>query len=127
MASVENITAAVPAPVVEEAAEPAATAEPAASEDSVDGESEVAVASASRRPAADSLSNLLRTGLELLGQFASEAGAGQAAAGATPSRLFERIRDERSGQSYLKIRMPEPEVVDRVAHALQALLESLRR
>jgi hypothetical protein len=43
-----------------------------------------------------------------------------------PSRLFERIRDERSGQSYLKIRMPEPDVVDRVAQALQALLESLR-
>jgi len=33
----------------------------------------------------------------------------------------ERIRDERSG------RCPEPEIVDRVAQALQALLESLRR
>ncbi|PYQ00784.1 MAG: hypothetical protein DMF83_27320, partial [Acidobacteria bacterium] len=76
---------------------------------------------------ADPLSNLLRTGLELLSQFASAAGTGQAAAGATPSRLFERIRDERSGQSYLKIPMPEPEVVDRVAQALQVLLESFRR
>ena len=123
MEGVENVTAGVPAPIVEEAAEPAA-AEPAAS---VDDDREVAVASASLRPAADPLSNLLRTGLELLSQFASAAGTGQAAAGATPSRLFERIRDERSGQSYLKIPMPEPEVVDRVAQALQVLLESFRR
>ena len=122
--SVESVTAGIPAPIVEEAAEPAA-AEPAATEDSVDGDRELAVASASLRPAADPLSNLLRTGLQLLNQFASVAGTGQAAAGAMPSRLFERIRDERSGQSYLKIRMPQPEVVDRVAQALQALLESL--
>jgi hypothetical protein len=122
--SVESVTAGIPAPIVEEAAEPAA-AEPAATDDSVDGDRELAVASASLRPAADPLSNLLRTGLQLLNQFASVAGTGQAAAGAMPSRLFERIRDERSGQSYLKIRMPQPEVVDRVAQALQALLESL--
>jgi len=126
MESVENVTAGIPTPIVEEAAEPAAT-EPPVVEDSVDDDREVAVASASLRPAADPLSNLLRTGLELLSQFASAAGTGQAAAGATPSRLFERIRDERSGQSYLKIRMPEPEVVDRVAQALQVLLESFRR
>jgi len=126
MESVENVTAGIPTPIVEEAAEPAAT-EPPVVEDSVDDDREVAVASASLRPAADPLSNLLRTGLELLSQFASAAGTGQAAAGATPSRLFERIRDERSGQSYLKIPMPEPEVVDRIAQALQVLLESFRR
>lgn len=125
MESVENVTADMPAPLVEEAVEPAA-AERAAAGESADGDSDVVVASTSPRPAADPLSSLLRTGLELLTQFASAAGTGQAAAGATPSRLFERIRDERSGQSYLKIRMPEPEAVDRVAHALQALLESLR-
>ncbi|MBI4608948.1 MAG: ATP-dependent helicase, partial [Candidatus Rokubacteria bacterium] len=125
MESIENVTAGIPAPIVEEAAEPA-PAEPAAAEGSIDGDSEVAVAAASPRPAADPLSVLLQTGLDLLTQFASVAGTGQAAAAATPPRLFERIRDERSGQSYLKIRMPEPEVVDRVAQALQALLESLR-
>ncbi len=125
MESVENVTAGIPDPIVEEAAEPAA-AEPAAAEDSVDGDSEVAVASASLRPPADPLSNLLRTGLDLLTQFAAAAGTGQAMTGATPSPLFERIRDERSGQSYLKIRMPEPEVVDRVAQAMQSLLESFR-
>jgi hypothetical protein len=124
MESVENVTAGIPALIVEEAAEPAA-AEPVAADESGDGDSEAAVASAAPRPAVDPLSSLLRTGLDLLTQLAA-AGTGQAAAGATLSRLVERIRDERSGQSYLKIRMPEPEVVDRVAQALQALLESLR-
>jgi hypothetical protein len=125
MESVETVTAGIQAPIAEEAAEPAA-AEPGAAEDSVDDDSDVAVAAASPRPVADPLGNLLRTGLELLTQFAA-AGTSQPGAGATPSRLFERIRDERSGHSYLKIRMPEPEVVDRFAEALQGLLESLRR
>jgi hypothetical protein len=48
------------------------------------------------------------------------------AEGAVTPPLFERVREERTGQSYLKIRMPEPDVVDRLAGALQALLESLR-
>jgi superfamily II DNA or RNA helicase len=125
MESVENVTAGIQAPIVEEAAEPV-TAEPPATEDSGDGDSDVAAAPASLRPAADPLGSLLRTGLDLLTQFAAAAGAGQAPTGATPARLFERIRDEGSGQSYLKIRMPEPEVVDRVTQALQTFLERLR-
>jgi hypothetical protein len=123
MESVETVAAGIPDPIVEEPPEPAA-AEPPAAEDSADGDGDVAVASATRRVTTDPLGDLLRTGLDLLNQFAAE--AGQAVNGATPSRLFERIRDERSGQSYVKIRMPEPEVVDRVAQALQALLECLR-
>jgi hypothetical protein len=125
MESVETVSAGIPAPIVEEPPEPAAV-EPPAAEDSADGDGDVAVASVTRRPTTDPLGDLLRTGLDLLSQFGAAAGTGQAANGATPSRLFERIRDERSGQSYVKIRMPEPEVVDRVAQALQALLESLR-
>jgi hypothetical protein len=125
MESVETVAAGIPPPIVEEPAEPAA-AEPPAAEDSADGDGDVAVASAMRRPTTDPLGDLLRTGLDVLTKFAAAAGTGQAANGVTSSRLFERIRDERSGQSYVKIRMPEPEVVDRVAQALQALLESLR-
>ncbi len=126
MDSVENVTGGIPAPTVEEPGEPAA-AEPLPADESVNGEDDEAVAPAVMPSPADPLSSLLRTGVDLLTHFASAAGTGQTPAGATPSRLFERIHDERSGQSYLKIRMPEPEVVDRVAQALQALLESLRR
>jgi len=123
MESVDSVTAGIPAPVVEEAPEPAA-AEPAIGEAAPDGD-EAAPAAAGTRQIADPLGGLLRTGLELLTHVASAAGR-SGAAEAAPSPAFERIRDERSGQSYLKIRMPEPEVVDRLIGALQALLGSLR-
>jgi hypothetical protein len=39
---------------------------------------------------------------------------------------FQHERDEQTGRTYLKIRVPEPAVVNRVADALQALLASFR-
>jgi hypothetical protein len=92
--SVENVTAGIPAPLVEEA-DGSAAAEPAAAEATVDGDIEAA--SAPPRPPADPLSNLLRTGLDLLTQFAAAAGTDRAMTGATPSPLFEHIRDEARG------------------------------
>jgi len=124
MESVEGVTAGIPAPVVEEAPEPAA-AGLAADEAVVDGDGEAAPAAAGTRPVVDPLGGLLRAGLELLTHLASAAGTSRAADPAPPS-AFEHIRDAQSGRSYLKIRMPEPEVMDRVAGALQALLENLR-
>src|SRR3989442_11040843 len=97
--SVESVTDGIPAPIVEEAAEPAA-AEPAATEDSLDGDRELAVASASLRPAADSPRHLLRTRLQLLNQFASAAGTGHGGARAMPPRLFEGNRDRPTGRRY---------------------------
>jgi hypothetical protein len=106
MESVETVTTGIPVPVADEAPEPAA-ADPALDE------------------AADPLTDLLRTGLELLTHLGSAADTGRVAEPAPPP-VVERIRDERGGQSYLKIRMPPPEVMDRVVGALQALLESLK-
>jgi hypothetical protein len=74
MESVENVTGGIPAPIVEKAPDPAAPE--LAAEDSIEGNSEVAVAAASPRAAADPLSNLLRTGLDLLTQFAAAGRAG---------------------------------------------------
>jgi len=120
MESVETVTTGIPAPLVEEAAEPAVEEAP------VDGDSDVLAAPAVAPPVADPLTGLLRTGLELLTHFGSAgAGTGQVAE-APPPPAVERMRDEHSGQSYLKVRMPPPEVMDRVVGALQALLESLR-
>jgi hypothetical protein len=118
--SVEKVTTGIPAPLVEEAARPPDTAAP---EEAAEADGDAPAAAPT--PAADPLGALLRTGLDLLTQFAAPAGtdgAGRSAA----ARPVERIHDARSGQSYLKLRMPEPEVVDRVAQALQALLVSLR-
>lgn len=123
MESVANVTAGIPAPVAEEPAEPA-VAEPAIDEASVDGDDEAIAAAAAPRPITDPFSGLLRTGLELLTQLAS--GTGTDKADTVPAPVFERIREERTGQSYLKIRMPQPEVMDRVVGALQALLDGLR-
>jgi hypothetical protein len=74
--------------------------------------------------AMDPWTGLLQAGLELLGRLAAPADSSERT-GRAPLP-FERERDERTGQTYLKIRMPEPAVVDRVADALQALLASLR-
>lgn len=85
---------------------------------------------ASARAPTDPLSALLTTGLDLLHQLGLAPTArgpeARADAGGAPSAV-ERVHDPGTGQSYLKIRMPEPEVVGRVADALHALLESLRR
>ncbi len=123
MESVEQATAGISGSVV---AEPPAPVLPegAVEEAPDDDESEADAASGAPPAARDALAGLLQTGVELLTQLAS-AGAAQPD-GAPSTRMFERIHDERTGQSYLKIRMPEPEVVDRVAQALQALLGSLR-
>jgi hypothetical protein len=124
MESVETVTTGIPVPVAEEAPEPAA-ADPAIDEAAVDGDGEVIVPAAAADPAADPLAGLLRTGLELLTRLGSAADTGRVAEPAPPP-VVEWIRDERGGQSYLKIRMPPPDVMDRVVGALQALLESIK-
>ena len=77
------------------------------------------------QPAADPLEVLVRAGLELLTQMASGGTRGQGVK-AAPALPVERIFDEPSGRSYLKIRLPEPDVVERAVGALHALLQSLR-
>jgi hypothetical protein len=37
------------------------------------------------------------------------------------------MRDERSGETYLKVPMPQPEVLEQALRAVGTLLESLRR
>jgi superfamily II DNA or RNA helicase len=123
MESVEGVTTGIPVPAAEEPPE-AAPAAPLSDETATDDDADAAAAPAARPPG-DPLSGLLRTGLELLAQFAAAPGPSPAA-GRASSPVFERVRDERSGQNYLRVRMPEPEVVDRVVGALQALLENLK-
>ena len=118
MDSVDQVTTAIPAPTVEEPATPEGQEVAAA-------ESEVPAAAVTAPPGrADSWTGLLQAGLELLSRLAATGdGPGHSDRAPLP---FERERDERTGQTYLKIRMPEPAVVDRVADALQALLVSFR-
>jgi SNF2 family DNA or RNA helicase len=119
--SVERVTQAIPAAAAEET--PADGAGDAAGVEDATGR-HVAGGTAM----ADPWAGLLQTGLELLGQLsAAPAGPARTGNGGTTSPVFERLRDEKTGQSYLKVRMPERDVVDRVTGALQLLLESLQR
>jgi superfamily II DNA or RNA helicase len=127
MESVEKVTAAIPEPLIEEASQVPASDGPGQSDDAR------GAASNGRTGATDGdpLASLLRTGLQLVQQFLTAAQAhdgGRVPGGNGASvRPFETVRDEQTGEKYLKIKMPAPDVVDRVAQSLQALLESLQR
>ena len=77
------------------------------------------------------LMGLLQGGLDLLQQLAAAAttpstvrtGAGRGG-GEQSSGLFQTSRDESTGQSFLQVRLPEPEVLDR-AGGLQRTVERL--
>jgi hypothetical protein len=72
----------------------------------------------------------LQTGLAFLQQLASAAGqpaAAKPAAGARPAGLAFVARDERTGEPYLRLPMPSPQVIETALQAFGALLEGLRR
>ncbi len=79
------------------------------------------------------LMGLLQGGLDLLQQLAAAAATPTARAAARrgsssekSSGLFRTARDESTGQSYLQVRLPEPEVLDRALAAFSSLLNGLR-
>jgi SNF2 family DNA or RNA helicase len=125
--SVEKVTTAIPEPFVEEAPRVPTSDGPG------EGDDARAVAGHGKTGATDGgpLASLLRTGCQLVEQFLTAAQAqegGRASEGnGAGARPFETVRDERTGERYLKIRMPAPDVVDRVAQSLRTLLESLQR
>jgi len=73
----------------------------------------------------DPWSGLLQTGLSLLQQLA--AGKSSAASGKESGGLNIVHRDPKTGESYLKIPAPSPEVVDRILGAVSTFLEQLRK
>jgi superfamily II DNA or RNA helicase len=78
-------------------------------------------------PAADPWAGLLQVGMALLQQMTSGGngkGAGSALAGGAASLV---TRDERTGETYLKLPVPKPEVLDQALRAIGTLLESLRK
>jgi superfamily II DNA or RNA helicase len=108
MESVEAATAAVPAPEPQEEREPEPEPEPRKV--------------APPAPAAvDLWSGLLQVGMALLQQFTGPAKPGESAP------LARVCRDERTGETYLRLPVPPPEVVTQAVGALQALLQSLQR
>jgi hypothetical protein len=82
-------------------------------------------------PAADPWSGLLRAGMALLQQFAGAAKAGSSGGQAESRGLGSALampiqRDERTGEQFLKVPVPPPEVLDQALRAVGAFLERLR-
>jgi superfamily II DNA/RNA helicase len=138
-----NITEALP----EEAADPEPGRDPSGANshviDSLSGAG-VAVASDSTSPSQfgssssngtnnarqpgpqDALTSLLNTGLSLLQELAGAAHP-QNGGAARKSPGVRIDRDEHTGQSYVRLQLPDPEVLNGVLSAVGKLLESFRR
>jgi superfamily II DNA or RNA helicase len=67
---------------------------------------------------------LLQAGLSLLQQLATPAAA-TPSNGQSPAPLVQR--DERTGESYVRLPVPPPQVIDQALTALQQLMQSLRQ
>jgi superfamily II DNA or RNA helicase len=92
-------------------------------------EAEAVESRAGGAPATDPWSGLLQAGMALLQQFAGAAngnasGPGRPAAGGVQSLVQ---RDEKTGETYLKLPVPPPQVLDQAVRAFGALLDSLRK
>ena len=129
METVESATSAIPEPMAEDAAEAPDTE--ASRVASAPGEASRAASAPERRAgrvgaqsgaAADPWTGLLQAGMALLQQFA---GAARPARRPGRRRRWSE-RDERTGETYLKVPMPKPEVLDQALQAIQTLLRSLR-
>jgi hypothetical protein len=90
---------------------------------------ELAEAAAAAAPAGAPWAGLLQVGMALLEQMAGASRGGAPAGQATAGGLSRSLvtRDERTGETYLKVPVPKPEVLDQALRAVGALLESLRQ
>jgi hypothetical protein len=79
-------------------------------------------------PPADPWSALLQTGMALLQQFVGARTGSPGAAPSGPAAPKSLVtRDEQTGQTYLKVPLPAPEVLDQALQAVGALLQNLRK
>jgi hypothetical protein len=73
--------------------------------------------------------SVLQMGVALLTQLAESArngsAAGSAGTGSATANLVQR--DERTGETYLKVPMPSPEMLNQALQSLGSLLEMLRK
>jgi hypothetical protein len=146
METVESATSAIPEAIVEDTEEalPAPLDKRGESEPGVarhrrrrvaqsslevesEPEEEAAPAPVVGQPATDPWTSLFQSGMALLQQFAMTRSGGPTLSGTGPEPRSLVHRDEKTGETYLKLPVPSPEVVDQMVQALGALLHRLRR
>ncbi len=130
--TVEETTAAIPESRAEDREEVRAADVEAADGDGVRREEPRARAAAGDgraqppvTPGADGWATLLQTGLALLEQMVTAPREGATGGSGGGLRLIQR--DPESGQDYLRIPMPSPEVLDRTLKAIGTLLERAKK
>jgi len=122
--SVDKVTGQIPA---------AATAETADAQDSASARDSTSESADTEdpieapTPLPDPLAGLLQGGLALLDQLATtlRTPAADSAETGTRRAALETLRDEATGERYIRFKMPPPEVVDRVFDALRGVLAAL--
>jgi superfamily II DNA or RNA helicase len=146
METVESATSAIPEALIEDAEEamrvpPDEMAGPQPSEGrrgrrrpspldveiAAETEEETSPSPTVLQPASDPWTGLFQSGLALLQQLATPSGGKPAPSnnGPVPHSLVQR--DERTGETYLKLPVPPPEVLNQALQAFGALLQSLRK
>lgn len=129
METVEKTTEAIPQPAAQD---PPAEQETESDSRISETESPVQTQAAPAISAlpADPWSGLLQTGMALLEQLASAAPAAQSPGSrksTPPAGLSFIRRDEQTGETYLKIPTPDPELLGRILGAVGTLLEQFRK
>jgi len=123
--SVEKATGAIGEASVEDAGEKQTAAEAKAEPSAAEQERQAVAPS---QAPADPWGGLLQSGLMILEQLATASRGGPTAQAAAAGAGLSLVRrDERTGENYVHIPMPSPEVLDRVLHAVGSLLARLRR
>jgi superfamily II DNA or RNA helicase len=141
METVESATASIPEALIEDADEalrlppdeltgPSRKRRPARAEleIEVEAEDEAAALPAAVQPAGDPWTGLFQSGMALLQQLVSAGGrrgAVPSGNGSAPPSLVRR--DEQTGEAYIKLPLPPPEVLNQALQAFGALLQSLRQ
>lgn len=134
METVDKITGSMPAPVAEEAAESrqngisSPTSEPESLEPA-DANTPQQNDITEQPSSVDNVSpfaSLLQEGIRLFEQLAGGSSTPESD-GSTDTGKPRIIKDQHSGNTYLQMRIPEPEVLNGAFKAIGKLLESLRR
>ncbi|HEX3149054.1 MAG TPA: DEAD/DEAH box helicase [Gemmataceae bacterium] len=120
METVEAASAQIPAAAQTEAEEAKEARRELAPAKVDKGERKSDETSALARPAADPWSGLLQAGMALAQQFSESSKTGPTADGLVR-------RDERTGETYLRLPVPSPEMVQQALQMVSGLLQSLQK